>query len=290
MTARAVLVGCAELPQGNGDERAVLPALADAGVAARWAVWDDPDFDFASADLVILRATWDYTARRAEFLDWCAAVPGLRNPVDVVRWNTDKAYLADLAADGVPVVPTRLLSPGTVPDWPGRAFVLKPTVGAGSRGAARFPGGADPRAAEHLGALHAAGHTVLLQPYQSSVDIEGETALVFFGGRYSHAFTKSAMLTGAAVDGSGLFVSEKLGTVAPEPRFRALAEDVLDAAVARLGRRRADLLYARVDVVRADDGTPVLLELELAEPSLGFGCADAAAPARFAAAVRDHLP
>ncbi|PRX46028.1 glutathione synthase/RimK-type ligase-like ATP-grasp enzyme [Prauserella shujinwangii] len=288
MTARAVLVGCAKLPEGDGDERAVLPALAEIGVTAGWAVWDDDAADFATADLVILRATWDYTARRADFLDWCASVPTLRNSVDVVHWNTDKTYLLDLESAGVPIVPTRLVPPGTEPDWPDVPFVLKPTVGAGSRGAARFAGGSGDAAA-HLRSLHQRGHAVLLQPYQSSVDAEGETALVFFGGVYSHAFTKAAMLTGAGVDGSGLFVSEKLGPVEPEPGFRALAEDVLDAAVERLGGRRADLLYARVDVVRGDDGRPVLLELELAEPSLGFAHADAAAPLRFASAVRQQL-
>ncbi|MFC4002280.1 RimK family alpha-L-glutamate ligase [Prauserella oleivorans] len=289
MTARAIFVGCAHRPEGNGDDDAAVRALADIGVATRWAVWDDPAEDVASADVVILRATWDYPLRRDEFLAWCASVPRLRNPFAAVRWNTDKSYLLDLERAGVPIVPTRLVHPGTVPEWPEGEFVLKPAVGAGSVGAARFAAGEHERAAEHLRSLHDRRRTALLQPYQAAVDSEGETALVFFGGQYSHAFTKGPMLTGAGLDGSGLYVAEKRGTTTPSVAWRALAEDTLDAAAAHLGLRRGDLLYARVDVVRTDAGTPALLELEVTEPSLGFGQADEAAALRFASAVRGVL-
>ncbi|MBB3665816.1 MULTISPECIES: ATP-grasp domain-containing protein [Prauserella salsuginis group] len=285
----ALLVGCSRVPQGDGDERAVPDALADVGVDTRWAVWDDPAEDFAAADIVIPRSTWDYTERRDEFLAWCASVPGLANRASVVRWNTDKAYLLDLAAAGVDVVPTELAAPGETPEWPDRDFVVKPSVGAGSRRAARFtPAGRD-AATRHLRALHDDGHTALVQPYQPAVDSEGETALVFFGGQYSHAFTKGPMLSGADLHESGLFVTEKLASAAPEGPWRALAEDALDAAATRLGLRRSELLYARVDVVRTAAGEPAVLELEVSEPSLGFRQADAGAPVRFASAVRAAL-
>lgn len=289
MTAKVVLATSAHLPHGDPDERAVPSALADVGVTARWFAWDDPAADFAAADLVILRSTWDYPDRREEFLRWCASVPTLRNTVEVVRWNTDKSYLLELAESGQAVVPTRLLRPGDTPDWPDTEFVLKPAVGAGSRGAGRFGAGETERATEHLAALHARGTSVLLQPYQRRVDIEGETALVFFCGVYSHAFTKGPMLTGQGMDRSGLFVTETRAAADPPPTFRVLAEDVLDSAAHRLGKSRAELLYARVDVVHGDDGVPALLELELTEPSLGFEQAGKGAAARFASAVRQHL-
>jgi hypothetical protein len=283
-----IFAGCARLPEGDGDERGTLTALAAAGVAVRWAVWGDPDVDFAAAGLVVLRTTWDYSQQRHAFLDWCATVPRLRNPLEVVRWNTDKAYLLDLAAGGIPIVPTRLVAPGERPRWPNTEFVLKPAVGAGSLGAARFmPKEAD-RAAEHLARLHAGGQRVLLQPYQARVDAEGETALVFLGGRYSHSFTKAAML-GRSVDGSGLFVTEELATAEPEPGLRAVAEQALDVAAHRLRVPRHALLYARVDLVRGDDGAPALLELELTEPSLGMRQAGPEADARFACAIRTQL-
>ncbi|MFF1609089.1 RimK family alpha-L-glutamate ligase [Amycolatopsis sp. NPDC058278] len=285
MSPTAVLVSCAELPSGDGDDDAVVPALSSLGFSVSWAPWDS-SFDFASADAVILRATWDYPDRRAEFLAWCESVPSLLNPAPVVRWNTDKSYLVELLDAGLPVVPTTLVPLGSPASFPSSDFVVKPAVGAGSRGAARFAGGAD--ASSHVAALHASGRAALIQPYQSSVDTDGELALVYLGGIYSHAFTKGAML-GSTVDGSGLYLSEKLAPASPPLDAVALAEDVLDAATALLGILRAELLYARVDLVRGADGKPLLLELELTEPSLGFRQTDPAAVTRFASAVRQQL-
>lgn len=288
---RILLASCAALPTSDGDDDGLVDALGELGLTAAWSPWDDPDAAFADAELVVLRSTWDYTARREEFLVWCAGVPRLANPAGVVRWNTDKAYLLELAAVGVPVVPTTLVAPGEplpaeLPDT-GDGVVLKPAVGAGSRGAGRFAS-AD-AAAAHLQELHRDGHTVLLQPFQASVATSGEVAVVFLGGVYSHAFSKGSMLAGSGVDASGLFRSERLGAVRPDGERRRVAEDVLDAAARVLGIDRADLLYARVDLVAGADGEPLLLELELTEPGLGFGQADDAAPARFASAVRAAL-
>jgi glutathione synthase/RimK-type ligase-like ATP-grasp enzyme len=285
VTRTAILVGCADLPEGDGDEHAVPAALAELGFSVSWAAWDS-GADFTAADAVVLRATWDYSTRRAEFLDWCESVPALYNPAAVARWNTDKSYLAELLDAGLAVVPTTLVEPGTAARFPAADFVVKPSVGSGSRGTARFAAGAD--ASAHVAALHADGHTALIQPYQSSVDTEGELALVYFGGIYSHAFAKGAIL-GSAMDESGLYLTEQLAKAEPPADAIALAEDVLDAASALLGILRAELLYARVDLVRGADGKPLLLELELTEPSLGFRQTDPGAAMRFASAVRQQL-
>ncbi|MEV0679458.1 hypothetical protein AB0I60_23330 [Actinosynnema sp. NPDC050436] len=279
---KVLLATCASLPEGDGDDHAVIDALSDVGVAAGWTVWGER----AGADLVVVRSTWDYAERLADFLSWCSSVPALANPAAVVSWNVDKSYLVDLAAAGVPVVPTRVVSPGFT-EWPEGEFVIKPTVGAGSRGALRVAAGDRSGAAAHLDSL---GGPALVQPYQSAVDSAGETALVYFGGHYSHAFAKGAMLTpDARLDESGLYVVERLSAASPTAAQRLVAEDVLDAAAHLLGLRRSDLLHARVDLVAGDDGEPLLLELELVEPSLGFRQADAAAPLRFASAVRSAL-
>jgi glutathione synthase/RimK-type ligase-like ATP-grasp enzyme len=283
----AIFASCAKMPEGDGDDQAVSAALDDLGFTVRWAPWDDQSVDFADAEVVVLRATWDYPERRAEFLDWCESVPALCNPAAVARWNTDKSYLVELLDAGLPVVPTTLVEPGEKPSWPRASFVVKPSVGAGSRGVARF--GADAAGAdEHLRTLHADGRTALIQPYQSSVDTQGEIALAYFGGIYSHAFTKAAML-GSTVDPSGLYLEERMAAAVPAPEVRALAEDAMDTACSLLGILRAELLYARADIVRGEDGHPRLLELELVEPTLGFRQADAGAPLRFASAVRQQL-
>ncbi|CAM01472.1 hypothetical protein A8924_2565 [Saccharopolyspora erythraea NRRL 2338] len=290
MMPRVLLASCAELPESDGDDTPLTGALAELGVDAAWAPWDDPAAPFAEADLVVLRATWDYAPRRDEFLAWCDSVPALANPAPVVRWNTDKSYLAELGDAGVGVVPTRLVRPGERPVWPEGDFVLKPAVGAGSRGAARFDADDHDAARAHLEILHADGGVAVLQPYQATVDAEGETAMVFIGGVFSHAFVKGAMLSdSAAMDSSGLFVTEGLRPADADPALRRAAEDAMDAASALLKVDRAELLYARVDLVRGADGRPLLLELELAEPSLGFRQTDAGARHRFASAVRSAL-
>lgn len=289
------LASYADLPTSNGDDTRLPDALAELDVRASWAVWDDPEVDFGKADLVVLRCTWDYTHRRAEFLRWCESLPALANSARIVRWNTHKSYLADLADVGVAVVPTRVIEPGDGVEWPDHEFVLKPAVGAGARGTARFGAGAHDAARTHLQALYEQNHAAVLQPYQEAVDAEGETALVFLGGTYSHGFVKGPMLTptaaqdGSAQGGVGVFAAGGVRPTDPAASLRRAAEDALDAACGILRIARPELLYARVDLIRGVDGEPLLLELELSEPSLGFRQTDSAAQQRFASAVRSSL-
>lgn len=173
-----------------------LPLLLDAarerGVDAEIAIWDDPSIDWSTYDQVIVRSCWDYIARREEFLAWTASVPQLHNSHDVISWNTDKIYLRQLQAAGVPIIETRWDIAvgddiGEHEEW-----VVKPTVSAGSRDTARWTSSGDVYA--HSAELVAAGRTSMTQPYIASVDDEGETAMLFFGGKFSHSIRKGAIL------------------------------------------------------------------------------------------------
>ena len=235
-------------------------------------MWDDGTVEWAEFDLVVVRSTWDYPDRRNEFLAWADSLPRVLNSADVLRWNTDKAYLATL---GVETVPTTFLEPGgpfVAPDAP---FVIKPSVGAGSIGAARYDAGAE-RAHDHVRRLHAAGKTVLVQPFLEAVDHAGEVALHYLGGVFSHAVRKAAMLPRGGDPGEGLFVEERISAAEPSAEELELAEQALDA----VPFEREELLYARVDLLPG----PVLLEVELTEPSLYLGYSAGAAE-RFAEAV-----
>lgn len=263
-----------------------LPLLAAAlerhGVASEVVVWDDPAVQWQQFRRIIVRSTWDYPARRGTFLAWAgraAAVAPLHNPLAVLRWTTDKRYLADLEAAGVAIVPSAWCLPGATPEFPGGAFVVKPSVGAGSVGAARFAAHEHAEAAQHVARLHAAGHIALIQPYLADVERRGETALVFFAGVFSHAVRKSALLVPGLRLVDDLFAAEQLRpTTATEAELAVAA-----AALAAVPGRRS-LLYARVDLVPDDAGQPRLLELELAEPSVFLEHAEGAAD-RFAAAI-----
>jgi hypothetical protein len=133
-------------------------------------------------------------------------------------------------------------------------------------------------AVAHITRMLAAGRSVMLQPYLSAVDSDGETALLFLGGAYSHAIRKGPMLTGPAVGVEGLYQPEVISPREPSAEQRALAEQALAAAPAE------QLLYARVDLVPGPDGRPVVLELELTEPSLFLGTSPQS-PGRFADAI-----
>jgi hypothetical protein len=265
---RIVLAGCSALVEGDGDDAGLIPALRSRGLHARWLSWDDPAT--LEADLVIPRATWDYTERLDEFLAWTRRVRNLVNAPAVVAWNTDKRYLAELAAAGVPVVPSTFFAPGEDVRIPSKEVVVKPAIGAGSVGAQRFTD-AD-LAREHALALQADGHTALVQPYDPRI-ANGETALVFLGGRQSHAFTKGPLLPPpgelAALDESGTYAEETLAPADPDFEIWDVGHAALAAASARLRLDVSELLYARVDVIGGHDD-PRLLELELVEPSLGW--------------------
>ena len=264
-------------PDLDEDGPALLAALAAAGAPAHPAVWDDPSEDWAAYELVVVRSCWDYTERPDDFLAWAAGVPHLANPAEVLTWNTDKHYLAELAAAGVPVVPTTFVEPGERYSPPAYEHVVKPAVSAGARDTERFAAGQDSTC--HAVALLEAGRSVMVQPYQAGVDRAGETALLSFLGVHSHAARKAALLDGGPKGPGDAVVTPAEATTAELD----LADRVL-AAVPWTG----PLLYARVDVVPGYDGAPVLLELELTEPSL-FLDRSAGAVDRFASAVVAHL-
>jgi glutathione synthase/RimK-type ligase-like ATP-grasp enzyme len=270
---RVALATCAEIPHGDDEAGPLTEALAARGVEAESAVWDDHSVDWARFDLVVVRSTWDYPARREEFLAWAEGLPHVLNPPDVLRWNTDKRYLEVLGNDAVP---TEFLEPGDPFEPPGSSFVVKPSIGAGSIGAARYDA-SDPRAAAHIADLHASDQTVMVQPYVEEVDSRGETSLIYVGGEFSHAVRKEPILTpGRSPAAEGLYVEEHLSPAEASEHELLLGERVLAA----VPFAREDLLYARIDVLPG----PKVLEIELTEPSLFIGYAEGA-PERFAAAI-----
>jgi glutathione synthase/RimK-type ligase-like ATP-grasp enzyme len=270
------LATCSLLPDLDVDEQLLIPALRACGVSAEARVWDDPAVRWDAFRVVVIRSTWDYSERRDAFLTWAASLPRVLNAVPVVAWNTDKTYLRSLAASGVPTVPTTWIEPGGRDRdirLPEGNFVVKPAISSGAQNTSRY--GPDDRdaARTHVERLVADGREVMVQPYVPSVDADGETGLVYIDGAFSHAIRKGALLRAPGVATDDLWAREDITPRAPGADEHAVAEAVLDA----LPWSRETLLYARVDLVRGDDGAPWLLELELAEPSLFLGLGSGAA-------------
>ncbi len=267
-------------------------ALHKVGAQVSIVDWDDATVDWSQFDATVLRSCWDYTERYVEFLLWAERISRLTrllNPFEVVRWNTDKHYLAELERAGIAIVPSRFIEPASDVMTELQAFfdahaecaelVVKPAIGAGSRDTQRHARSQIEAISAHVGRLLKAGRSVLLQPYLDRVDEAGETALIHFDGRFSHAIRKGPLLRKGEGPTAELYAPEQIEARQPDAEERELASNVLAALPF------ADTpAYARVDLIRADDGTPMLLELELAEPSLFFLHAPGSA-ARFAAAL-----
>jgi glutathione synthase/RimK-type ligase-like ATP-grasp enzyme len=266
--SRVALATCAAIPELEPDDRLLLPALAAHGIEGVPAVWDDSAVEWDAFDLVVLRSTWDYAERRGGFLAWARSLRRVENPVPLLEWNTDKRYLEQLAAAGVPTVPTRFVAAGTTFELPAEPFVVKPSVSAGGRSSARFEPDEVDAARALVAAIHAEGRTAMIQPYLSGAE---EKALVYIGGDYSHALLRRVQLP-VAGSLSVLYLEEEL-----EPADSS-AED-RKTAMAALAHAPDTPLYARVDLL---DGA--VLELELTEPSLYFEFGSGSAE-RFAAAV-----
>jgi hypothetical protein len=281
---RVALVTAEAARGSDDDETPLLDALIWSGVEASVVAWDDRSADWSAFDLVVIRSTWDYAPRHGEFVRWIRRVAlrsTLANAADVVEWNLDKRYLRDLQRAGLPVVPTTWLEPGDAVRLPERGeLVVKPVVSAGAKDTVRYamPNHAD-LAREQIDALLRRKRPVMVQPYIASVDEHGETALVYLEGAFSHAVRKGAILREPLVATSALFAAEDITYVRPTAQQREVGDAVL-----RFVQSREPVLYARVDVVDGARGEPLVLEVELAEPSLFLGYAEGATE-RFADAI-----
>ncbi len=267
------IASCTALPPQFTDDLRIGEALAERGVSATRIPWDDPSTTWSAFDAVVIRSTWDYASRREEFLRWCDWVgPSLHNCADLVRWNSDKRYLADLAAVGIPAVETEFFAPGEEISLAGEV-VVKPTVSAGGRDSGRFGVAAHDLAGGLISQIHTSGRTAMVQPYHPSVDSVGETAVLCIDGEPAHALRKRAVLRPdevAPVRDDALGAAEVMYDpglvtvdVADEDELHLAAQVVAEV------RRRFDYLplYARVDMIRDRGGAPIVLELEAVEPN-----------------------
>jgi glutathione synthase/RimK-type ligase-like ATP-grasp enzyme len=271
----------------------LFTSLSGAGAAVRVVEWDDGEIDWSQFDLALLRSTWDYSMRLPEFLQWTEFVSEstqLVNPTPVVRWNTDKHYLGELRQADVRTVPSTFVEPGDsasqamnefLVQHAASEFVVKPAISSGARDAQRYGRRELDAAIFHIRRLLAAERSVVVQPYLDQVDADGETALIYFGGRFSHAIRKGALLRRGEGPTRALFAAEQISARVPKLDELRTAERALGAIPF------ATPLYARVDLIRDADAAPCVLELELTEPSLFFAHAPGAVE-RFAALLLNY--
>jgi hypothetical protein len=271
---------------GTENDRLLAPALEARGLSVRLVAWDDEAMDWSLPRLSVIRATWDYHLRREAFMAWAERVSGLTslwNPITILRWNTHKGYLRELAERGVRVVPTIWLARREVVDlaeifarqgW--SAAVVKPAVSASAYATKLVTRERLAAGQAHLDDL-LASRDMMVQPYLASVLTTRERSLVYVDGRLTHTFLRAPALV------HGTTEAWNRNTLTPndpeEDAFAAIALSCLEERP----------LYARVDLVRDDAGQLCLMELELVEPSLGLDLAPRAATDILADAIAARL-
>jgi len=257
-------------PELSEDDALFAGALERRGVRVRAAAWDDPAVAWDSATAVVIRSTWDYHLRHAEFLAWVDRVTAsttLHNDARVVHWNSHKRYLDELAKRQIRVIDTVFADAGSRLDidliarahgW--ADVVVKPAVSASAHETRWFTEGERDQAQAHLERL-LASRDVMVQPHLSALAERGELSLLYARGRFSHAVRRRSAL----VDAGSM---PKSAAAAASNDARRFAYRVLSAASAAAGLEPNDLLYARVDLAETGADSYQLLELELVEPSL----------------------
>ncbi|NNE09957.1 MAG: hypothetical protein HKN20_15460 [Gemmatimonadetes bacterium] len=285
--ATIALVTYRELPDWQEDEQLLAEELESRGHEVHATIWDDAEVEWRACDLVIIRSTWDYDARADEFLQWCervARAAPLWNELAIIRWNTHKKYLRELASHGVPIVTSHYAARGSTLDlarfleergWD-RA-VLKRAVGAGARDSLRIRGAEDHADAQRVYDKLAREGDVIVQPFLETIATEGEISIICIDGEPSHALRK--------IPKPGDWRSQEEFDAHHTPHEITPAERRLCAKI--LGNVDGDLLYARVDLVM-EDGEARLIELELIEPALYLQYGDGAVE-RFADAIEQKL-
>ena len=270
-----------QFPDLHDDWPLTRAALDAVGVDAVPVVWSDPSADWSSFDLIVANGAWDNIHHAEAFLQWLErvgvelGVPMVNSPA-TLRWNLDKRYLRQLEGAGVPIVPTTWVEPPSdaSPDLPVEPeiavpvgeIVVKPSVSGGGYRTARYEPHERDGVDAHVRELLAAGRTAMIQPYQSSVDEEGELGLVFLGGAFSHAIHKDPMIR-RGVGPTDSLIDNQVTTAAEAPADHL---EVAGHAIAVAEELLGPTTYARVDVVRGASGRPSVLELELLDPVLFF--------------------
>ena len=275
-TRRIAFATCADLASIQPDDAHLAQALRRLGVVPVSCVWNDPGVDWSTFDAVLIRTVWDYFMHYPAFLAWLDRLDrlGVRTVNDsaLLRWNSDKRYLLDLADRGAAVIPSRLAAAGgldgVLASMRGRQVVIKPTVSGGAWHTVRGVAGG-PELAAAVAALPP-GLDYLVQPFVAEIVDEGEWSLLYIAGRFSHAVLKRP------ARGDYRVQEEHGGTVeagVPDPSARAAAERALQALAAS---GYGGYAYARVDGVFSG-GRFLIMEMELLEPFLYLaGCPAAA--------------
>jgi len=264
---KIALATCAELPGWEVDDQPLIESLQSKGATVAFPIWNDAHVDWEQFDITVIRTTWDYHLKKNEFVAWCNSVPRLFNNAAIVSWNTHKSYLRELSKKGVAIAPTVWIETGekidaarTMEQFKTDRGFIKPQVGACASDTLRFTLDNVKEAQAFLDSqLH---QDMMMQPYIASVETDGELSAIFIDGTLSHGVQKIPVAGDYRVQDD--FGASDMPYTFTKSEVREMNKTLLAVP------DNASLLYARFDYLRSDEGTLLLNELELVEPSLFF--------------------
>lgn len=279
------LVTCSDLPNLDEDDAGLTDALRERGLEPRIAVWNDPSVDWGKSDLTVLRSVRDYAKHRQEFIAWAHSVPRLLNQASIIDWNSDKHYLIELEARGLPTIPTTWLEADRQYSkhqvhtrFPAHGdFVVKPAVSSGGRGTGRYTATdaySRSEAIRHAQEELAEGNTVMVQRYLKEIDRSGEISLIYLNGIPAYRVEKQAMLHPSFQAGDEIqeeTIVATTGVAEEEWRWGEQIRQALHGYIADRAGRDELLLFNRVDLVRGGEGDPnefYVMEVSLIDGSL----------------------
>jgi len=280
------LLSCEKFPELIPADQLLIPELAKFGITAKAAIWDDPTIDWTAFDYLIFRNTWDYYEKENAFNEWLDRIQKLGiptlNALEIIRQNKHKFYLRDLEKQGIRILPTVFidktdsLNLGNQLPQSWKKAVIKPAFSAGSYLTEVF-------AADDVGAVNekyksiAAQKELLLQQFMPEIQTLGETSLVFFNKKFSHAINKKPVAGDFRIQ---VQFGGQYTAIHPNTALIAQAERIVNTFP-------DPLLYARVDGIVIDNELH-LMEIECIEPDLYFNYSEGS-QRRFVQAILDLI-
>lgn len=244
----------------------LLNFLQQKGLNIQRNAWSDETIDWTQFDCIVLKAPWDYVEKPIQFYQWLDEMAlqniPLLNPADIVKWNCDKHYLKEIADAGLRVIPSAFIERGEhfnsadhFEAFDTDTLIVKPCISGSSKNT--FLVGKDD--AESAGTINTLlqKEAMMVQPFIPHIKEEGEWALLFFGGKFSHALVKTP------ANGDFRCQQQFGGSVQATRPTAAL----LQAATEYVSKFAKGCLYARVDGLVVDN-VFYLMELELVDPVL----------------------
>lgn len=269
---KIALLTCEKLPDLTPQDRPLIAALAKYGIAATAAIWDDESINWNNFDYLVFRNTWDYFEKENEFNLWLDQIEKLGiktlNPIAIIKQNKHKFYLRDMEQQGIKILPTVFIDKTTNLDlkelmpshW--NKAVLKPAFSAGSYLTEVFEAADIAKVSTQYKTI-ASEKELLLQEFMPEIQTVGETSLIFFNKKFSHAVNKKPVPGDfrIQVQFGGIY-----RLVHPNSELIAHAQKIVNTFPGKL-------LYARVDGIVINNELQ-LMEIECIEPDLYFNLSE----------------